>query len=298
MHYTPLLDTESATNVMKSLNDKIEALLPIIQDIGSIVLQSEVKRQNLWELSAKGSQNSESRTERGNEFNSNFRSHAGTVVYGTGHNGGNERYRCMLSGEVGFGQQVVVAHIIPAKSSVSLLKGLGFTATDVNSLRNGLSLAKGFEEAFDRRQASFVETLGKKCTIEDQASFIKSLGSDAGKSTDEADYSPMTTYTFTIWDKECRENPLWKGSQLTVGQFEGRSLVLGNANPMKRALSLHTYHCFLHSNLGEEFQPKAFGSPVTSPTTVQLFRKRLAAFKATVDKDMNDELGDFNSDDN
>jgi hypothetical protein len=285
---------------MKSLNVKFEALLPVIQEIGSIVLQSEVKRQNLWRLSAKGSQNSESRTERGEKFAANFRLHAGAVdmVDETGPNGAIPRYRCMLSGEVGFGQQVVVAHLIPAKSSTDDLESLGFTAIDADSLRNGLSLAKGFEEAFDHRQASFIETIGKKSTLEDQASFIETLLRDPGKRTDEADYSLTTTYTFTIWDSKCRENPLWKGSQLKVGQFEGRSLVLGNVNPMKRALSLHTYHCFLHSKLAKEFHPKEFGSPGTSLSTIQSFRKSLTALKATVEKDMNDELGDYNSDDN
>ena len=61
---------------------------------------------------------------------------------------------CVISGEKGFSNQVICAHLLPRKTPKYLLKSLGMN--DVDSLRNVCMLSKNIEHAFDRMQLCIV----------------------------------------------------------------------------------------------------------------------------------------------
>lgn len=126
--------------------------------------------------------------------------------------------KCMVTGQWGNGEQVVGAHIIPRSvNTVEVNRVLGYTSDDINHARNGLLLAKGIEEAFDRMQISFIKT------------------------------NPLHDKLYMkIWDESVLDNPIWKGSKLTIRNFQNNPLSLGRHNPFKRGLSYHAYRCFLY----------------------------------------------------
>ena len=139
----------------------------------------------------------------------------------------------MVSGHVGTGDQVCAAHIVPCSSDASKLAFIGLTIDDVNSPRNGLFLAKNVEVAFDKLQLSFIKTM----LFYDRL-YLK------------------------IWDDSCRSVPIWPGhTTLTIGDLDGRELVLGPHRPFKRALSYRTYQAYLRCTYVEKVMPEPYGPP-------------------------------------
>ncbi len=141
---------------------------------------------------------------------------------------------CMVTKLKGNGEQVIAAHIVPCSSSPLKLKYIGMGKDDVNNVRNGLFLAFGIEKAFDKLQISFI----KSHPLKDEL-YLR------------------------IWDDECRTTPLWEGHQQTIGDFDGRPLLLGSHNPFKRCLSYQAYQAHLNIYANED-TPLYFGTPTNS----------------------------------
>ena len=141
---------------------------------------------------------------------------------------------CMVTKLKGNGEQVIAAHIVPCSSSPLKLKYIGMGKDDVNNVRNGLFLAFGIEKAFDKLQISFI----KSHPLKDEL-YLR------------------------IWDDKCRTTPLWEGHQQTIGDFDGRPLLLGSHNPFKRCLSYQAYQAHLNSYANED-TPLYFGAPTNS----------------------------------
>jgi hypothetical protein len=139
---------------------------------------------------------------------------------------------CMVSGHVGTGDQVRAAHIVPCSSDASKLAFIGLTIDDVNSPRNGLFLAKNVEMAFDKLQLSFIKT-----KLFYDRLYLK------------------------IWDDSCRSVPIWPGHATTIGDLDGRELVLGAHKPFKRALSFQSYQAYMHCTTVGKVMPEPYGTP-------------------------------------
>ena len=104
--------------------------------------------------------------------------------------------------------------------------------SDVSNVRNGLLLCKGIEEAFDRLQLSFVKS------------------------------NPLSMDLFLkIWDDSCRSNPLYPGSTILIGGFDGSRLDLSAHKPFLRALSFQAYQSYLvYKNQTMSVAPAEYGS--------------------------------------
>jgi HNH endonuclease len=138
--------------------------------------------------------------------------------------------KCMVSGALGGlstnpndSNSIVCAHIIPnrARSKPGVLKKLGYTAPDIDCVRNGLFLAYNIEQAFDKLQLCFVDNP-----------------------------HPLTDgLVMKIYDV-CRDVPLYIGSDRVIGEFDGYALTLGDHLPFRSALCYHAYYTFLEVDFG------------------------------------------------
>ena len=102
----------------------------------------------------------------------------------------------------------------------------------------GLFLAVGIEKAFDKLQISFVKSNPLKGDL-----YLR------------------------IWDETCRSTPLWPGCNVTIGDFDGCALSLGEHQPFKRCLSYQAYQAYqayLHCSSVEKEAPTYFGTPTSS----------------------------------
>ena len=131
---------------MKSIADSFNTLIPA-------VVRMTAAATNAWEVTS-GRRSAQSTHPREINFKENLR----VIMHG--------EVKCMVSGVLGglsadpnVSNSVVCAHIIPnrAKSKTGVLKKLGYTAPDIDSVRNGLFLAHNIEFAFDRLQLCFVD---------------------------------------------------------------------------------------------------------------------------------------------
>ena len=234
--------------------------------IASIVLRSEISKHNLWTQSAVSSR--KEKTLRGDKFRENFIIHTGGFAEVLVADKGDAYYcKCMLSGQLGLGRQVKVAHLLPAVSKISTLTELGFEEADVDDVRNGLLLCSGFKDAFDTLRASFVKGI-----------YQDTLG------------GLREGYIFTIWDDECRKLETFPESGLLIEEFEGHALTLNGHDPFKRALSFQAYQAFLHNKVALHLRPKDFGSPViSSKSDLAKMRRDLMGYKLAVEKDIDNE---------
>ena len=132
-------------------------------------------------------------------------------------------YPCMITGEEGNCERVVTARIAPAVLNVKKLYRLVLTFDDIHSIRNGLLLAKSFEEAFDQLRLSFVH-----CVIPEEK------------------VAPRICFKLKIWDSESRLIPIWKDSQKLIGDYDDHALNLRQHKTFKRALSYQANQRFLH----------------------------------------------------
>ena len=143
----------------------------------------------------------------------------------------------MITSCEGKGKEVVVAHLVPTRAKIRNLEVIGMSPIDLLSARNGLLLAKGIEECFDKLQLSF-------CKKDDQSILDDNL-------------------YMKIWDDDIRGLPIFLGSSSTIGEFDGHRLVIGSHRPFTRALSFQAYTAYQRNKhrLASQIAPKHFGSP-------------------------------------
>ena len=115
---------------------------------------------------------------------------------------------------------VKLAHILPRSTKVHIRESLSMGALDVDDLRNMLVLCSGLEESFDRRLISFIPN------------------------TD-----PFTGgFQVKFWKEEFKSIPLYRGSDRTIGEFDGSRLNLivnGKQHLIfRRALSFQAFMCY------------------------------------------------------
>ncbi len=211
---------------------------------------ASVEKNNLWTKTQIGSE----KTQRDNNFRHQF-------LENLGYNPKKrKKYGCMVSGEEGNGDRVVVAHIAPAVSEYSKLAKIGLTPGDVSSPRNGLLLCANIENSYNKLQLTFVK---------DKNIFSSQL-------------------VVKIWDSQCLNIPLWNGSTKFIGQYDGSKLNLGEHKPFMRALSYHAYESYLKYCYLPQFKslvPCEYGSGNDS----DYFKER-NMFKEIVEKAIEEEM--------
>jgi hypothetical protein len=156
---------------------EVAEFMPKVAQIIPIVNKIAIDSNNLWTMT----QIAESVTSRDDYFRRNLLSHLGYHKPKKGR--GRKLFKCMLTREDGDSEEIVAAHIAPARSSIRKLATIGMTESDLSDVRNGLLLAKGIELAFDRLQLSFVKS------------------------------NPLSENLYLhIWDDSCRNNFIYEGS--------------------------------------------------------------------------------------
>jgi hypothetical protein len=165
---------------------------------------------------------------------------------------------------------VTIAHLIgrffDAKEAVSL----SYFSKELESIRNTLLLCKGIEEAFDQKFLSFVPA-------------------DSPFAADR--------YKLHIWVDGIKTNPIFEGSPICIGAYEGMPLNLNiggfTHNPFHRALSYQAYRAF--RTWGVEFGhalPEDWDISVYSGSykvTRKQYAQQLAKDIAADQEDENDE---------
>ena len=71
----------------------------------------------------------------------------------------------------------------------------------------------------------------------------------------------LDTLFLKIWDDSCRETPIWDGSDLKIGAFEGAPLRLDSHTIFKRCLSFQAYQAYFNSPGSNVSMPVNYGSP-------------------------------------
>ena len=129
------------------------------------------------------------------------------------------RYRCQVSDEVGNGRVVAAHRLLDHSSTYDAHLKEHFEIDDINSFRNTLLLAKGIKKAYKEGRACFV------------------AGDD-----DE-------TFHLQIWDDKIRNEPIFKGSNRTIGDCDGNKLSLPPRvePPYKQVLSYHAQVSYKHA---------------------------------------------------
>jgi len=128
------------------------------------------------------------------------------------------RYRCQLSDEVGGGRAVTAHRLLDHSTYYKHLKEQ-FDIDDINSFRNTLLLAKGIKKAYKKGRACFV------------------AGDDD------------KTFHLQIWDDKLKNEPIFKGSNKTIGDCDGKKLSLPPRvePPYKQVLSYHAQASYKHA---------------------------------------------------
>ena len=255
--------SEAVTNAITPIANAITPIANAITPIANALCELMVEQNNLYSKSALGS---EGKSDRGETFRHD-------LLQSLGYNPRkrNRSIACMVTGESGNGACVVAAHIVPARSKIRYLLFIGLTPEDVSSSRNGLLLSKNIENAFDALQLSFIRG---------------PVPDDSG--------APMDGFTLKIWDDNCRNTPIWAGSDKLIGEYDG-CIALQRHNPFKRALSHQAYSAFLHfrHELNAMVSPPSeYGSDNQSK-----YYKQRKLMKESVDRDMAEELDDANGED-
>lgn len=144
---------------------------------------------------------------------------------------------------------VKCAHILPDSSKDKVLRKLGLTAKFRNDLdavpSNFMILDVALEEAFDSLKISFAPT----------------------------DILHTEQLRLKVWDPDCRNDPVGRGSNTdsgqeltTIGAYEGYVLNVPSAwSVSKRALSYHTLCCYIYQKYKgklslDENEPADFSS--------------------------------------
>jgi hypothetical protein len=206
---------KSVSNITLDIRTIELAVTNAMRPMTTILCEMMVEQNNLYSKSALGS---DTMSDRGKTFRNN-------LLESLGYSKKKRKigYPCMVTKISGDGECVVAAHIAPARSRVKYLRNIGLTEEDVNSSRNGLLLSKNIEIAFDRLQLSFI-----RGPVADLTGL------------------PRDGFTMKIWDDDCRDTFIWNGSKKRIGEYDGKQLLLGSHNPLKRVLSYQAYTAFLH----------------------------------------------------
>jgi hypothetical protein len=157
---------------------------------------------------------------------------------------------CMLTGQVGNGDQVCGAHILPCSTEKYLCDELNMTIDDLNSPRNGLFLARNVEREFDSLNLSFVV----------------------------ADVLHPNVFKMVIWADECRYKPIWNRHLHAIGQYESCTLILNDHKPFRRALSFQAYQAHTNARGSPARLPPEFGTP---PSSFNTMRRQLEGYYET-----------------
>jgi hypothetical protein len=116
--------------------------------------------------------------------------------------------RCQATGQLGVDTgSIRAAHIIPVSAGFPLLNFIGIAPGEIDTVRNGLLLAKNIELAFDQLRLSFLPQ-------------------------NELDSNSLI---LKIWDPAVRFMPIWPENELLIGKFEGRALDFPNQSIPTRA---------------------------------------------------------------
>ena len=153
---------------------------------------------------------------------------------------------CMLTGEIGNGEQVCGAHILPCSTAEHIFLDLSMTVDDLNNPRNGLFLSKNVELEFDCLRLSFVPK----------------------------DLLHPNLFKMVIWSDASRYKPIWDGHEHVIGQYEGCTLNLNGHDPFRRALSFQAYQAHQHTRGSPDDLHPEFGTP---PSTFITMRSQLEA---------------------
>jgi hypothetical protein len=231
-----------------------------IEPMTAALCEMIVEQHNLYSESALGS---ETKSERGKMFRQD-------LLISLGYDLDKPRkYPCMITREIGGGDCVVAAHIVPARSKVKNLRNIGLTTEDVASSRNGLLLSKNIEIAFDALQLSFI-----KSPVSDETGL------------------PREGFVMKIWDDNCRKTSIWRDSDKRIGDYDGHQLLLEEHKPLKRALSNQAYTAFLHFkhvlNI-TSLPPSEFGTDNES-----IYYKQRKLLKDNLARDLTEEFDDSN----
>ena len=236
---------------MKSIADSFNTLIPA-------VVRMTAAATNVWEVT------SERRSTASTHFRAtNFKENLLDVM--------RKELKCMVSGVLGGlstnpndSNSVVCAHIIPnrARSKTGVLKKLGYTAQDIDCVRNGLFLAYNIEQAFDKLQLCFVD-----------------------------DPNPLTDgLVMKIYDDVCRDVPLYIGSDRFIGEFDGYALKLGEVHlPFRSALCYHAYYTFLEVDFGATVDMPQLSS---SPERVNYLSQQIKLHLDSIDRSINTTFED------
>ena len=130
--------------------------------------------------------------------------------------------RCMVSGLQPPSNYLILSHLLPSSATNKVKETLAIGISDVDSVRNFLILCKGFEQAYDSKNISFVRA--------------------------ENPFS-NNRYMLKIWTNTVRKEKIYEGSNQTIEDFENYPLNLkvGDAdhNPFKRIISYQAHRAFL-----------------------------------------------------
>jgi hypothetical protein len=172
---------------------------------------------------------------------------------------------CMVSGELGTHLQVIAAHIHPHSSPIGTLNHAGLTRAEVESVRNGLLLAVGIEDAFDRLDVSFLP-LSPLTPDRFVLKIWTPLGLAASGAAGKKGYHLGDARLLSLWT--CKQ-------PRTIGSYEGRELLYGASSPLRRALSYQAWLAYDRARLqgwipdAAEEPPPDFGTPNNSPFQLQ-----------------------------
>jgi hypothetical protein len=164
------------------------------------------------------------------------------------------RLQCMVTGLWNsFNHTVLASRVLPKTTSESVLESLGLKRRHLNNPRNMLLLSKNIKEKYEESRLTFL--LNEETTDNE-------LG---------------LSFRLKIWDTRIREKKLYRGSKLTIGDFEGKVFRFYSDEriPFVRALSLHAQRSYerairKHYITPNVPRPKEYGSPLAWTESVDL----------------------------
>lgn len=162
----------------------------------------------------------------------------------------NESIQCVVTDEWSTGNDIVVSRILPLTTSKNILTRLGLKRRDVNNPRNMLIVARNIKQYFDECRLTFLlhdEGIGKE----------ERLG---------------LCFRMHVWDNSILTKPIFKGSKLTVGDFDGKVFFFfsDEKTPFLRALSYHAQRSYESAKRRGDFRffpekdirPVEYGCPL------------------------------------
>jgi len=160
--------------------------------------------------------------------------------------GSRGRVQCMVTGVWSTSsRQVVASRIMPKTTSRSVLESLGLSRADINKPRNMLLLARNIKKNFDMQKLTFILH-------------------EEGMATEIG-----LRFRLKMWDTEISDEPICKGSKMTIGDCEGQIFRFYSDEriPFLRALSLHAQRSYGRAQQrgyikDSEPRPAEYGSPL------------------------------------